>query len=105
MTITARVKPLSSASCVDIDRRLDQLSTRMDSAEGAIQANRRSNQTLGYLGGLFLVPLIGLESNAAEKASLDAAQRERDLVIAERASNACPDRELDSAGRAHPAKP
>ena len=105
MAESMRIKPVSSTSCVDIDQQLDQLSARMDRLEGDIQSNRHSNQTLGYLGVFFLLPLIGLESNTAEKASLDAEQHQRDRLLAERTASRCPSREFDSTGRVRPIVP
>jgi hypothetical protein len=89
----------AARSCAELDQALAGTAQRIDSLEAPILANRQNNQISGYLGAFLLVPLIGLQSNESEKEALDAAQRERDQIIAQRAAHGCPPPRTNATGR------
>lgn len=57
---------------------------------GVITQNRQHNQVAGYLGGLFLFPLIATKENPDEKRRLDAIQVRWDTLIALQRFKTCP---------------
>lgn len=61
-------------TCPDIDREQTGLTTEAGGLTGVIESNRGRNQVAGYLGGLFLFPLVAAKNNPDEKRRLDELQ-------------------------------
>lgn len=76
-------------SCDQIDGAITALQAERDQLTSVIQGNRQRNQTAGYLGALFIVPLVATESNDAEKKRLDEIQAETDRLYAVRRARSC----------------
>jgi hypothetical protein len=76
-------------SCDAADAMLAELQNERTVMTGMIEGNRRKNQTAGYLGALFLVPLVAIEQNEAEKRRLDEIQTELDRLYVVRRAKAC----------------
>jgi hypothetical protein len=95
----------TATSCADIDRELDRHSAAMAQLEKPIDANRVSNETFMFLGGMVAAPLvIATQGNESEKAALDQHQQQRDRLLTLRAAKHCPDRPVDpTTGRLLPA--
>ncbi|MBO6520549.1 MAG: hypothetical protein JJ900_08615 [Rhodospirillales bacterium] len=80
------------AKCEQLDTRLEMLDEEASRLEYEVRAKRSQNQAAGYFGGLFLVPLIAIDDQPAEKARLDGIQVERDDIYYEKRRLACPAR-------------
>lgn len=67
--------------CSQIFKKMRDMAEQDKKLERAIHANRKNNQVAGYFGGLFILPLIAVETNDAEKNKLDLNQKRRDELI------------------------
>jgi cell division protein ZapA (FtsZ GTPase activity inhibitor) len=76
--------------CDQLDYHLAQLAEEADQLSNAIKADRGRNQVAGYLGGLFIVPLLAMKEHQEEKQRLDEIQVERDGIYAEKKQFRCP---------------
>ena len=76
-------------SCRDIDAVLAARRQEREVLTAEIHGNRKRNQTAGYLGALFILPLVAAEGNEAEKTRLDEIQSELDRLFAVRRQKNC----------------
>lgn len=67
-------------SCADIVVEREAMTTEAGNMTGAIRQNRHHNQVAGYLGGLFIFPLIATRGNSGEKQRLDQIQERWDTL-------------------------
>ncbi len=77
-------------SCVTIVSEQAALTDEAGKLTGVIKGNRKRNQVAGYLGGLFLFPLVAAKENPGEKRRLDAIQERWDTLIALQRFRDCP---------------
>lgn len=70
----------AALSCAEIGQERVALRQRMQDANAAIEGNRKHNQTVGYLGSLFLLPAIAAKTNEEEKDFLVSAQQRMDIL-------------------------
>ncbi|MBT3400414.1 MAG: hypothetical protein HOL07_05110 [Rhodospirillaceae bacterium] len=69
-------------TCKGISAERETITAEAGRLTGVIKGNRQHNQVAGYLGGLFLFPLIAAKENPDEKRRLDAIQGRWDTLIA-----------------------
>jgi len=71
---------MRNLNCAQIASREADLEARNQKAEEIIKSNRTRNQVAGYLGALYLVPVVAIENDEDQKALLDKNQREVDQL-------------------------
>lgn len=76
-------------SCADVDTMIASLRDERNVETAKIKANRRHNQVAGYLGALFIVPIVVAEHNQAEKERLDEIQAQLDHLTTVRRAKDC----------------
>lgn len=76
-------------SCEKIEMERQVIDQQMKAANGEIEGNRKPNQVAGYLGGLFIVPLVATESNQAEKDQITKLYTRKDTLIKLSAAKSC----------------
>jgi len=69
-------------TCNGISAEREAITDEAGTLNGVIKGNRKRNQVAGYLGGLFLFPLVAAKENPDEKRRLDAIQERWDTLIA-----------------------
>lgn len=77
-------------SCNAIQAERAAITDEAGKLTGVIKGNRKRNQVAGYLGGLFLFPLVAAKENPDEKRRLDALQERWDTLIALQRFKTCP---------------
>ena len=77
-------------TCGNILAEREAITDEAGKLTGVIKRNRQHNQVAGYLGGLFLFPLIAAKENPDEKRRLDAIQGRWDTLIALQRFKTCP---------------
>lgn len=82
--------PVEAAmQCSDIDAAITARRGEREALTATIHGNRQRNQTAGYFGALFILPLVATEGNEAEKRRLDEIQAETDRLFAVRRARSC----------------
>lgn len=79
----------AAMSCADIASAIDVRRTERETLTAEIHGNRQRNQVAGYLGALFIVPLVAAENNTGEKSRLDEIQSELDRLYAVNRARRC----------------
>jgi len=80
--LVSQISPkIQNMDCSQIFKKMRDMAEQDKKLERAIHANRKNNQVAGYFGGLFILPLIAVETNDAEKNKLDLNQKRRDELI------------------------
>lgn len=83
-------------TCGEIADEQQRLIDTAKDLTGVIESNRAHNQAAGYFGGLFLLPLVAVEHNDSEKASLDRMQVRWDTLEALERFQSCPPTSLST---------
>lgn len=76
-------------SCSDIDAAIETRRAEREKLTAEIHGNRKRNQVAGYLGALFILPLVAAEGNEQEKSRLDQIQAELDRLFVVRRNASC----------------
>ncbi|MBW8639397.1 hypothetical protein K1W69_19540 [Hoeflea sp. WL0058] len=71
---------MRNLNCVQITKREADLEARNRKAEEVINSNRTRNQVGGYLGALYVAPVVAIEIDEDRKAQIDKNQREVDQL-------------------------
>ena len=77
-------------SCENIRYEQVYISRRIQADRDVIQGNRQQNETAGYLGAMFIVPLIATNSNSDEKADIEQLQKRSDVLLELSSYKRCP---------------
>lgn len=80
----------AARSCDDIRQVWQATTQARDTATQNIAANRKQNQTAGYIGVFFLPAAIATEGNYNDKEALVAIQARRDTLIELSRTKGCP---------------
>lgn len=79
----------AAMSCTDIASAIDARRAERETLTAEIHGNRQRNQAAGYLGALFIVPLVAAKNNTDEKTRLDEIQTELDRLYAVNRARRC----------------
>lgn len=77
-------------SCQDIAAERQMIENGKAAANSEIEGNRTRNQVAGYLGGLYVLPLLATENNTAEKDKIAVLYQRQDTLIRLAAVKHCP---------------
>lgn len=77
-------------SCNAIADEMKANADKMDADNAAIQSNRQGNEIAGYLGGMYILPLVATEGNYAEKDDITLLQNRQDVLRKLIAVKKCP---------------
>ncbi len=66
--------------CPELGSALLKVNEAIDDNELVIKGDRRKNQIVGYLGALFILPVIGAENNGEAKENLENLQVRKDQL-------------------------
>lgn len=75
--------------CPALDAALAKVNEAIDDNELVIKGDRTKNQIVGYLGALFILPVIGTENNDEAKENLEKLQVRKDQLYYLKSRKAC----------------
>jgi hypothetical protein len=81
LALSSFTKEDAALSCDQIVAERQQIDLALVQNNEQIEGNRTRNQVAGYFGALFVIPLVAIDNNGAEKDEITQFYARRDILV------------------------
>lgn len=81
LALSSFTKEDAALSCDQIVAERQQIDVALAQNNEQIEGNRTRNQVAGYFGALFVIPLVAIDNNGAEKDEITRFYARRDILV------------------------